>query len=175
MGGQDQVLGEEDLTRRCSQPLCNPCTFTKSDLAPIIAAMNKLNGWLRAWIGIAIVWLVPVGCGQALPVPQASYGTRVEYRLGLKIEFPDLIIEYLGERRQRASPYPRDFLYYDFKIRARQGAEKTVSWTSGTGDIGPIEFEIDGKHYRLELRLSDKLGKLKENELVIWKAAGATP
>jgi len=137
--------------------------------------MNKLNSCQRAWIGIAIVWLVPVGCGQALPVPQASYGTRVEYRLGQKIEFPDFIIEYFGERRQRASPYPRDLLYYDFKIRARQGAEKTVSWTSGTGDIGPTEFEIDGKHYRLELRLSDRLGKLKENELVIWKAADATP
>jgi hypothetical protein len=35
-----------------------------------------------------------------------------------------------------------------------------VSWTTGTGLIGPIDFEIGGKHYRLELRHSDKLGKI---------------
>jgi hypothetical protein len=45
-----------------------------------------------------------------------------------------------------------------------------VSWTTGTGVIDPTDFEIAGKHYQLELRRSDKLGKLKENELVIWHA-----
>jgi len=45
-----------------------------------------------------------------------------------------------------------------------------VSWTSGTGLIGPMDFEIGGKHYQLELRHSDKLGKLNDDELVIWQA-----
>jgi hypothetical protein len=36
--------------------------------------------------------------------------------------------------------------------------EKTVSWTAGTGDIGPVTFEFGGKRYQLELRRSDKLG-----------------
>jgi hypothetical protein len=31
------------------------------------------------------------------------------------------------------------------------------------------DFEIDGRKYQLELRHSDKLGKLNENELVIWQ------
>ena len=44
-----------------------------------------------------------------------------------------------------------------------------VSWTTGTGVIDPTNFEIDGKHYQLELHRSDKLGKLKDNELVIWQ------
>jgi hypothetical protein len=48
--------------------------------------------------------------------------------------------------------------------------EKVVSWSSGTGDIAPVEFEIGGKHYQLELRHSEKLGKLQDNELVIWQA-----
>jgi hypothetical protein len=46
--------------------------------------------------------------------------------------------------------------------------ETVVSWSSGTGDIGPVQFEIDGKRFLLELRQSDKLGKLQGNELVIW-------
>jgi hypothetical protein len=45
-----------------------------------------------------------------------------------------------------------------------------VSWTTGTGLIGPMDFEIGGKHYRLELRHSHTLGKLQDNELVIWPA-----
>jgi hypothetical protein len=111
----------------------------------------------------------PVGCGHAASEQKAAYGTHVKYRLGQKIEFPDFTIEYVGERRKSVPVYPRGFLYYDFKV-SKGKVEKVVSWTTGTGDIGPMDFEIDGKHYQLELRHSDKLGKLKENELVIWQA-----
>jgi hypothetical protein len=111
----------------------------------------------------------PVGCGHAASEQKASYGTRVKYRLGQKIEFPDFTLEYVGERRKSVPVYPRGFLYYDFKV-SKGKVEKVVSWTTGTGDIGPMDFEIGGKHYQLELRHSDKLGKLKENELVIWQA-----
>jgi hypothetical protein len=41
---------------------------------------------------------------------------------------------------------------------------------TGRGVIDSPDFEIDGKRYQLELRHSDKLGKLKDNELVIWQA-----
>jgi hypothetical protein len=109
-----------------------------------------------------------VSCGHAASEQKASYGTRVRYP-GEKIEFPDFTVEYVGERRKTVSVYPRGFLYYDFKVRIGN-IEKVVSWSSGTGDIGPVEFEIGGKRFLLELRHSDKLGKLKENELVIWKA-----
>ena len=100
---------------------------------------------------------------------KASYGRRVKYAAGKKIEFPDFTIEYVKERRESSPAYPRGFLYYDFKVRSGN-TEKTVSWTAGTGDIGPVDFEISGKHYRLELRRSDKLGRLNDNELVIWQA-----
>jgi hypothetical protein len=111
----------------------------------------------------------PVSCGHAASEQKASYGTRVKYRSGQKIEFPDFAIEYVGERRKSISVYPRGFLYYDFKV-SKGTAEKMVSWTTGTGVIDPTDFEIDGKRYQLELRHSDKLGKLKDNELVIWQA-----
>jgi hypothetical protein len=111
----------------------------------------------------------PLSYGQAASERKASYGMRVKYRVGQKIEFPDFVIEYTGERRQSVSGYPRGFLYYDFKVR-NANVVKVVSWSSGTGDIGPVEFETGGKHYQLELRHSDKLGKLNDNELVIWPA-----
>jgi hypothetical protein len=107
-----------------------------------------------------------VSCGQAEQT--ASYGTRVKYRARQKIEFPDFAVEYLGERRKSLPVYPRGFLYYDFKI-SRGKAEKVISWTTGTGIIDPTDFEFDGKHYYLELRRSEKLGILKDNELVIWQ------
>jgi len=100
---------------------------------------------------------------------KASYGTRVKYQARQKIELPDFTIEFVGERRESSPTYPRGFLYYDFKV-SRGYIVKTVSWSAGTGDIGPVEFEVGDKHYQLELRRSDKLGKLNDNELVIWQA-----
>jgi hypothetical protein len=114
-----------------------------------------------------LVFLTPVSCRHA--AQNASYGTRVKYRAGQKIEFPDFTIEYVGERRKTLPVYPRGFLYYDFKV-SKGKFEKVISWTTGTGVIDPIDFEIDGGKYQLELRHSDKLGKLNENELVIWQA-----
>jgi len=115
--------------------------------------------------------LVFAGCitGHATSEQKTTYGARVKYVPGQKIEFPDFTIEYLGERRKTVPVYPRPFIYYDFKVR-KEKTEKMVSWTSGTGLIGPMDFEIRGKHYQLELRHSNKLGKLQDNELVIWQA-----
>jgi hypothetical protein len=119
--------------------------------------------------GLLVAFFGPVSCGHTAFEQKASYGTRVKYRVGEKIEFPDFTVEYVGERRKSIPVYPRGFLYYDFKV-SKGGTEKLVSWTTGTGVVDPTDFEIDGKRYQLELRHSDKLGKLKENELVIWRA-----
>lgn len=127
----------------------------------------KNNSTLILLLSGLLAFLGPVGCGHA--EQNASYGTRVKYKAGQKIEFPDFAAEYLGERRQTMPVYPRGFLYYDFKI-SRGKTEKVVSWTAGTGDIAPAQFEIARKNYQLELRRSDQLGKLKDNQLKIWQA-----
>jgi hypothetical protein len=74
----------------------------------------------------------PVGCGHAASEQKASYGTRVKYRLGQKIEFPDFTLEYVGERRKSVPVYPRGFLYYDFKV-SKGKVEKVVSRTTAPG------------------------------------------
>ena len=127
--------------------------------------MKNNSTLILLFSGLLVFW-GPVSCGHA--EQNASYGTRVKYRAGQKSEFPDFTVEYLGERRKSLPVYPRGFLYYDFKV-SRGQAEKVVSWTTGTGIIDPTDFEFDGKRYHLELRHSEKLGKLKDNELVIWQ------
>ena len=129
----------------------------------------KNNSTLIFLFSGLLAFFGPVSCGHAASERKASYGTHVKYRAGQKIEFPDFTVEYIGERRKGTPAYPGGFLYYDFKV-GTGNIEKVVSWSSGTGDIGPVEFEIGGKRFLLELRHSDKLGKLKENELAIRQA-----
>jgi hypothetical protein len=118
--------------------------------------------------GAILAFAAVLSCGHA--EQNASYGTRVKYRAGQKIEFPDFTVEYLGKRRKSPPVYPRGFLYYDFKV-SKGKTEKMISWTTGTGIIDPTDFEFDGKRYYLELRRSEKLGKLNDNELVIWSGS----
>jgi hypothetical protein len=127
------------------------------------------NSPLILLVGCALAFAGPISCGHAASEMKASYGTRVKYRPGEKIEFPDFTVEYVGERRKAVSVYPRGFLYYDFKV-SKGKSEKVVSWTTGTGIIDPTDFQFDGKSFQLELRRSEKLGKLKDNEFVIWRA-----
>jgi|SRR6516164_2643599 len=131
--------------------------------------MRSSNSTLIFLFSALLAFFGPISCGYAASEEKAAYGTRVKYRAGQKIEFPGFTVEYVGERRKTVPVYPRPFIYYDFKVTKGKG-EKMVSWTIGTGLIGPMVFEIGGKHYQLELRHSDKLGKLNDNELVIWQA-----
>jgi hypothetical protein len=66
----------------------------------------------------------------------------------------------------RSKLYPRGFLNHDFVVSA--GSERiTVTWSAGTGDIGPALFTIAGTGFGLELARSDSRGRLKPDELVI--------
>jgi len=95
-----------------------------------------------------------------------KYGTKVPFKKGRLLKFPDFTLAYSGERRVTSAQYPRGFLYRDFVIAA--GSERiTASWTSGTGVIGPMLFTIGGREFSLELVHSDLLGWLKPDELVI--------
>jgi hypothetical protein len=127
----------------------------------------KANVALIFAISVLLTFFGPVSCGYASG-QKAAHAMRVKYKAGRQIEFPDFTVEYLGERRKILPVYPRGFLYYDFKF-SQGKTEKVISWTTGTGIIDPTDFEFDGKRYHLELRRSEKLGKLNDNELVIWQ------
>ena len=96
----------------------------------------------------------------------AAYGAKITFTKGKPIAFRDFQLEYLGPRRVQSPQFSRGFLHHDFV--ASKGSERVpVSWSAGTGDIGPSVFVISRKTFWLELTASDTLGRLKPNQLVI--------
>jgi hypothetical protein len=102
-----------------------------------------------------------------------KYGEKVSYSSGKEIKFPDFSIKFLGKREEK---YPNEkkselkMIFYDFEVTKGE-TKKKISWSSGTGDIGPTFFEIEGANYVLELSQSDILKSLGEGNFVIWKKA----
>lgn len=114
-----------------------------------------------------VVWLVALlGVGATYA---ADFGAKVSYKKDAPVPFGGFSLTFVGERRVALEKYPRGFLYYDFRVTSPQGTQ-TISWTSGTGEIGPLLFKVGNEGFQLELRHSDKLGKLKENEMVVSRA-----
>lgn len=98
----------------------------------------------------------------------ASYGTKVRFARGSVVSFPDFDLTFTGTRHVADPTYPRGFDFKDFTV-SRGGKTKTISWSSGTGDIGPTEFAFEGGRFALELSMSGKLHRLANDELVMWK------
>ena len=99
----------------------------------------------------------------------ADYATKVSFKKDSPIQFADFVLTYLGERHVKSDRFPRGFTYQDFRVTA--GSEvQTVSWSAGTGDIGPAIFRVGSKQFGLELSRSDKLGPLKSSEVVVSRS-----
>lgn len=101
-----------------------------------------------------------------------GYDEVANYSKGEQLKFPDFKLEFKGTRDEKKE-FPNgnslNFRFYDFTV-SNDKTTKNISWSSGTGDIAPLQFEFEGKEYQLELSYSEKLKtKLKENELVIVK------
>jgi hypothetical protein len=111
-----------------------------------------------------VIAMVAVACG---PEGRAAdYGAKVAFKKGVAVTFPDFVLTYLGERQVSSKVYPRGFTHHDFQVGSGADAQQ-ISWSSGTGDIGPTMFKVGAKQFALELSRSDKLGPLKPNELVV--------
>jgi hypothetical protein len=95
-----------------------------------------------------------------------AYGSKVRFGLDRTLRFPDFEMTYLGKRHVTPPQYPRGWWIHDFKVRGKDG-EQTVSWSAGTGDIGPTRFKVNGADFQIELSRSDKLGSLRDDELVV--------
>lgn len=117
--------------------------------------------------------LLVLSCALILPAcalagDVVGYGVKVKFAKGRTLHFADFDLTYTGTRHESSSTFPRGFNFEDFQL-SRSGESKTLSWSSGTGDIGPVEFTFAGQKFALELRMSDKLGRLSGDELVVWK------
>jgi hypothetical protein len=103
------------------------------------------------------------------PAFGADFGAKVAYRQNTPIQFDKFTLTYLAQRRVVSKQYSRGMLVYDFRVKSAQG-EQTLSWSAGTGEIGPALFRVGSEQFALELRHSDKLGWLKDDELVVSRA-----
>ncbi len=104
-------------------------------------------------------------CAEGSP-DAVAYGAKVKFSAGRTLHFPDFDLTYVGKRHVTPSQYPRGWWVHDFKVRAKND-EQTVSWSAGTGDIGPTRFKVNGTDFQIELSRSDKLGALHEDEMVV--------
>jgi hypothetical protein len=106
-------------------------------------------------------------CSQAVDSSDpVAYGSKVRFGVDRTLRFPDFQVTFMGKRHVTPPQYPRGWWIYNFKVRER-GGEQTLSWSAGTGDIGPTRFTVDGAEFQLELSRSDRLGSLQENEMVV--------
>lgn len=123
----------------------------------------------RVRMGLMLLALALAGCSGAGGA--ATYGEPTRFAVGREIVFPDFRLRYQGERRVEHPVFKPGFVFYDFEVTGRQGAQ-TVSWSSGTGVIDATEFTVDGRPFVLELRASvARKGWLRQDELVVWPEA----
>lgn len=98
-----------------------------------------------------------------------EYGAKISYSDKSAKRFPDLTVKFIERRDIKVPGYNGNFSYYDFVV-SKDGEKKIISWSSGTGDIGPAFFSIGGKDYVLELSASEGFqGFLNEGEMVVWQ------
>jgi hypothetical protein len=108
-------------------------------------------------------------CLAAVAAHAADLGAKVTYKKETPVQFGNFTLTFVGERHVVPEKYPRGMTFYDFRVTSAAG-NQTISWSSGTGDIGPTIFKVGNEQFWLELKRSDKLGKLKDNELVVSRA-----
>lgn len=114
---------------------------------------------------IAALMAMSAGAFAAEPAA-ANYGEKTKFAVSRPMKFPAFELTYDGKHRVVPPQYPRGWWAHDFTVHAGEKSQKVV-WSAGTGDIGPARFTVSGRVFALELELSDKLGKLRADELVV--------
>ena len=99
----------------------------------------------------------------------AEFEAKIVFKKNIAVPFATFTLTYLGQRRVTTEKYARGFLLYDFRVTSARGTQ-TISWSAGTGVICPTRFRVGREGFAVELVHSDKLGWLKENEMVVGRS-----
>ena len=87
---------------------------------------------------------------------------------GQPLLFAGFALRFDGETHVKVKEYPPGFRHENFTVTAN-GKSQKIAWSMGTGELAPTGFSVAGQEYLLELRSSDILGQMKEDELIIWR------
>ena len=126
-------------------------------------------------ISAVFSFLVFVDLATADDAIGGRYGSPFSYEVAKSITFPDFSFRYDGT--EPGANYPGTNRRMGDVIQFRvETAEKSqaVSWSSGTGDIGPSFFKVGMACFRLELKQSDKIGRLEAGNAVISRETEMT-
>jgi hypothetical protein len=118
---------------------------------------------------IALVGTLSSGCGGSKKEadPVGAYGTRVKYIEGEKVQFPDFILKYMGTSQEKDKNFPSGVTVYNFRVR-KGDERRSIGWV-GASKPQPLKFKFQDVQYSLERVNSQKLGKLADDEVVVWK------
>lgn len=131
---------------------------------------------LSPWLLLACAPVLLASCLPSKPkmssTPQSSvqpYGQKVRFAKGQGLQFADFTLRFDGQTHVKVKNYPNGFDYENFTVTANGKAQKII-WSMGTGLIDPTDFSVAGQPYMLELKSSEILGKMEEDELIMWRA-----
>jgi hypothetical protein len=125
----------------------------------------RIATWLPL---IAVVGILGVGCGgRKAAIPVAAWGTKAKYVEDEKVKFPDFTLRFKGTSQEKDKNFPSGVTVYTFRVR-KGDERRTVKWAA-TSKPEPLKFKFQDGHYSLELVNSQKLGKLADDEVVVWK------
>jgi hypothetical protein len=154
--------------RAAERSIHHQLTIQATNKMIILSALRVL----RVTVSVAAFFAIIPGSSSASGSSKAAaYDTKVRFEQGRALRFPDFELTYLGKHHVEPPQYPRGWRVHDFIVRSKAG-EQTVSWSAGTGDIAPRRFTVNGAEFQLELSHSDKLGTLREDELVVSHLPG---
>ena len=97
------------------------------------------------------------------------YGQKVVFAKGKPLQFADYALTFQGQTHVKVKNYPQGFVYENFTATSKGKTQKII-WSMGTGELAPADFVVTDENYLLELKGSDILGHLNEDELVVWRA-----
>jgi hypothetical protein len=76
-------------------------------------------------------------------------------------------VKFTGISQEKDAKAASGTTYYNYKLR-KGDERKVVSWSRGSGASAPLKFDFNDGKYSLERVQSQKLGKLAEDEIVVW-------
>lgn len=78
------------------------------------------------------------------------YNEKINYKKEQSLVFPDFTLSFTGITEKKSDKIKFTFKYYNFIVK-NSSEEKNFSWSPGTGDTAPADFEIGGKKYSFDV------------------------
>ncbi len=103
---------------------------------------------------------------------QEPFASKLKFSQNQPVIFEKFTIIYIDKRENGFYPNTTRRLapFLDFRLETG-GKTITLSYSAGTGDIGPVFFAAGDDCFKLELDMAEGIGRLADDEMVVTPAA----